>query len=267
VRDALAVLRLYKRARYPVLPTQVQEFGLHGDIGSALQWTTVTRGRTIIGTGARWLGIIGDWTFNLADAHEFRADRRFAYLDGALRRPLRQTELQRRALTALRVRAMSTMLRPQLQVILLATALEALLATEVGAGEHRARGEFYRIAQRASYLICGEPDQRYPKRRPCFYLEAKTEAAMHRAFKDRALHGEDPRCSAFGHVFGLMKDRNEALHTARESFEPSVLSWHGITTDQVILYALDWATCRRARTIAQLDAELDAFVRGGVAET
>jgi hypothetical protein len=81
--------------------------------------------------------------------------------------------------------------------------------------------------------------------------------------QDRARRGQDPRCSAFGHVFGLLEDRNEALHLARDSFEKRDLSWHAISTDEVILYFLRWATERGAQRLAALDAEMDVFVRGG----
>ncbi|MDQ6793311.1 MAG: hypothetical protein M3067_00530 [Chloroflexota bacterium] len=100
------MLLLYQHARFPRLNTEVQQFGLHGDIGSELQSYTVLEGRRIVATGSRWLGVIGDWEFNRDHIREFRADPRFAYLDDALRTtPGRRTDLQRRAISAVRNRA------------------------------------------------------------------------------------------------------------------------------------------------------------------
>lgn len=47
VRDALAVLLLYQRARYPLVNTDIQQFGLYGEIGSVTDSYTVTEGRRI----------------------------------------------------------------------------------------------------------------------------------------------------------------------------------------------------------------------------
>jgi hypothetical protein len=264
VRDAIAVLRLYKRARYPLENRSVQDFGLAGEIGNVVEWLIVTEGRRTVSTQARLVGVVGDWKFSSRDVQEYPTDRRFAYLDRVLRTPIgRRLEFQRRSLTALRVLALSSaMLRPQLQIILLATALEALLASEEGKDAHRPFGEFLRVAQRAAYLTCGQPDDGYPGRRPCFYLEAKDRPAMWRQFHDRAKMGEDPRCSAFGHAFDLLEDRNRALHEAKDTFDSRALMWHAITADDVFLRTLEWISEHAGRGLAQLDSEFQAFVRG-----
>jgi len=267
VRDSVAVLLLYQRTRYPRVNTDLQQFGIHGDVGAVAQSYTVTRGRRIIATGHRLLGIPGDWTFSRADAVAFRNDPRFVYLDRALRAaPGRRREFQRRALTAVRTRSLATaMLREQLRVVLLATALEALLAAEVQPNERRELGEFFRIAQRASYLFCGEPDQRYPSRPPCLYLHANSKRAMVNALEDRARRGQQPICTYFWDVFDLLEDRNQALHRAREGFGRRQVSRHATTTEQVILYALEWVDRTGAVALADLEAEFEAFVRGGKA--
>jgi hypothetical protein len=265
VRDSIAVLLLYQHARYPTLNRDVQQFGVHGDIGATAWRFTVTDGRRVLVAGHHWLGVIGDWEFTRDDLRAFKSDPRFAYLDRALRTPpRRRTEFQRRAITAVRTCSLATpMLREQLRVVLLATALEALLSAEAAPGARREPGEFFRIAQRASYLFCGEPDHRYPSRPPCPYLHAKTERALIRALEDRANRGEQPVCSYFWHVFDLLKDRNEALHIARERFGHRRVSWHAINTEKVILYALDWVNARGAQELSELQVEFDAFVQGG----
>jgi hypothetical protein len=267
VRDSIAVLLLYQHARYPTLNRDVQQFGVHGDVGATAWRFTVTDGGRVLVAGHHWLGIIGDWEFSRDDVRAYRTDPRFAYLDRALRTPpLRRTELQRRALMAVRSCSLATpMLREQLRVVLLATALEALLSAELSPGGRHERGEFFRIAQRASYLICGEPDHRYPSRPPCPYLHAKSERALTKALEDRAKRGEQPVCSAFWHVFDLLQDRNDALHSARERFGHRRVSWHAISTEQVILYALGWASVTGAKALSELQAEFDGFVRGGTA--
>jgi hypothetical protein len=168
VRDSVAVLRLYQHARYPMMNTDIQQFGIHGDIGATMQTYAVTQGERILAHGMHWLGVIGNWEFTSADVRDFRADPRFRYLDVTLRtRPSRRSEFQRRVLTAVRTLGFATpMVREQLRVVLLATALEALLAADVQPGGRSELGEFFRITQRAAYLLCGEPDQRYPSRPP-----------------------------------------------------------------------------------------------------
>ena len=157
VRDSVAVLRLYQHARYPTMNTDVQQFGVHGDIGATMQTYAVTQGERILAHGMHWLGVIGNWDFTAADVRAFRADERFRYLDATLRtRPGSRNEFQKRVLTAVRTLALATpMLREQLRVVMLATALEALLAADVQPGGRSEPGEFFRISQRASYLLCG----------------------------------------------------------------------------------------------------------------
>ena len=136
VRDSVAVLRLYQHARYPMMNTDIQQFGIHGDIGATVQTYAVTQGERILAHGVHWLGVIGNWEFTSADVRDFRADPRFRYLDATLRTPpSRRSEFQRRVLTAVRTLGFATpMVREQLRVVLLATALEALLGGRCPAG-------------------------------------------------------------------------------------------------------------------------------------
>lgn len=269
VRDSVAVLRLYQHARYPMMNTDIQQFGIHGDIGATVQTYAVTQGERILAHGVHWLGVIGNWEFTSADVRDFRADPRFRYLDATLRTPpSRRSEFQRRVLTAVRTLGFATpMVREQLRVVLLATALEALLAADVQPGGRSELGEFFRITQRAAYLLCGEPDQRYPSRPPCPYLHAQTLPALRHALDDRVKRGERPACSYFWHIFDLFDDRNSALHRTREHFDRSRLSWHRIYTEKVILYAVEWANAHSGVGLASLQAEFAALVSGGRAIT
>jgi hypothetical protein len=266
IRDAVGVLMLYQHARFPRLDTALQQFGLHGDIGSEMQSYTVLEGRRIVATGSRWLGVIGDWEFNRAHIREFRGDPRFAYLDDALRTaPPRRTDLQRRAISAVRNRAWGTAFqREQLQVVMLATAVEALLGADGGDG---GRGEFYRITRRGAYLYCGTRTSvpRYPARPPCEILKTTGVKGLKNLLDSRAQAGKPYWCSWFMQVFDLLGDRNEALHGQREIFGRKMMSWHEIVTDELILNALEWIVARGATDLDQLDAEMDAFVAGNKA--
>ena len=61
-RDAIAVLRLYQRARYIPVDNEIQTFGLVGDIGAepAIHWTVGRGGPPLM--GGRWHGVIAQWT-------------------------------------------------------------------------------------------------------------------------------------------------------------------------------------------------------------
>lgn len=45
----------------------------------------------------------------------------------------------------------------------------------------------------------------------------------------------------------------------RQVFERSVMSWHELATDRVLLNGLEWITARGAATLVSLQAEVDAF--------
>jgi hypothetical protein len=258
VRDAVGVLRLYKRARYPVLNLDVQDFGLVGGMGNALEWRAVTQGRRLVGSQAHLVGVVGDWTFRPEDVRDFHLDVRFAFLDRALRMGS-PTEIERRVLTCLRLLGLaSSMLTPQLQVVLLATALEALLWTKPATGEPQ--GKSLPIAQLTAYLICGQSDMPYPGRPPCFYLTSKSENAMKLEIAARRSAGEDPRCTDFGHVFQLFQDRNAALHVAREQFGTLAIGWYWRSVDAVILSMVDWISRRKATALNELQSEFQEFL-------
>lgn len=216
VRDSIAVLRLYQVAMYPLVGRDLQQFGVSGDVGSAMLLHTATQGRNIIATGGRWLGVIGSWTFSRGDVRSFRDHPVFAFLDEALRTPnASRTQLQRRAITAVRTRALATGTLPvQMQIVLLATAVEAMLGDDT-----YQLGQYYRVAQRAAYVYCGFPTEwHHPTTPACLYLTAPTAKEMKIARRDRAAQGLGAFCSAFGHAYDLTRFRNEALHGGRTDF-------------------------------------------------
>ena len=257
VRDALAVLLLFQHWRHPQLNTDLQQFGVHGDVGGAIQRYTVTDRRRVQAWGIRHVGIFGNWEFSKADADVFATDHRFRYIDNALRARGQRTELQRRVLTAIRALGLaSTTPRPQVKVVLLATAVEALVSPD---NPLDLRGEYLRIAQRAAYLVCGEPDHRYPSRPPCFYLQTTSLRALKNVLEDRQTQGKPSECSTFRHYYGLLNDRNDALHKAKERFDRSRVYWHARYAETLVLYLVEWAIAHPSAGLGDLLAEIDAF--------
>lgn len=262
VRDAAAVLRFYQVARYRRHDARRQTFGLADEVGSAMQHFWVLRGRRFIASGSSWHGQIAPWGFGLGDAATFRADPVFAYLGAALRTtPGRRNQFERRALNAVRTYSLALLQhRVSLQVVLLATALEALLGDEPDPKDpdRTERGGYLRIAQRAAYLWCGADfNDPYPGRAACFRLEAKTLSALIRAFNDRVGQGQRPVCTYFGSLMLLLDDRHEALHRQREQFPQQDTNTHPVTAEEVIVHCLRWIVANRATRLRQLDVAIE----------
>jgi hypothetical protein len=118
-------MRTAARARVSYVNLDHQTFGLPTDIGSVVQQHSVTdrRGR-FSGIGTERHGVIASWEFKRSAMRAFRADRRFAYLDSALRTPDSQrTDWQRRVVAAIRtLNLAAVMQRPAMRIVLLATA-------------------------------------------------------------------------------------------------------------------------------------------------
>ena len=146
-REAVAVLRLFQRARYRRVNLDIQTFGLPGDFDTRLvPYWTIARHRPALGGWARE-GILGDWTFPREDRLAFGQDAVFQFLDRALRTTeTERTEFERRALTAILVRHLAIPSRPDaLRIPFVAVTLEALL------GDKRSRDKAHRIAQRVAF--------------------------------------------------------------------------------------------------------------------
>lgn len=256
-RDAVAVLRLYQRTTNPRWSFDTQTFGLAADIGAALEEYFVTGRGQLPGHGARWTGVLADFTFHGRHVDAFRDDPRFAFLDDSLRvAPADRSDIQRRILTSLRVLNQATVMIPEpVRIVLLAVAIEILLNDE---GE--LRGATYRLTQRAAYLWCGYPDDRHgPKRPPCLYLEARSEPALDNAIADRQKRGESAVCSYFESVYGLFADRNGVLHQGRQDFPRQAATVREGRVDGVLLATIDWASRSRATDLRPLDAEIPAL--------
>ena len=261
-RDAVAVLRLYQRARYPQVSLDQQTFGLPADLisGHEDHWAIQTDG--FPGAGWKRHGVLAPWSFTVADAREFHSDPRFQFLHAAfVARP--PDELHRRATVAVQARdSARASLPPSLRIITTAVVLEAML------GDDDSHERAHRIARRLAYLECGQPDSRCGRDRPaCFYLASKTIAEVDRGIAQWRAAGHHGVCSEYWLVRDLFRDRNAAVHTGR-TFSEKVASDHAYRADRWLLAALEWASrqvdVRGSLRLASLDTEVEAVVAQGL---
>jgi hypothetical protein len=71
-------------------------------------------------------------------------------------------------------------------------------------------------------------------------------------------------CSAYWDAWDLFDDRDDVMHGARTTFTELALGWHEVNMDAAILTLLAWAARTGATDLAELDDELDEFVKRGV---
>lgn len=261
-RDAVAVLRLYQRARHPRLSFDRQTFGLPADLVSGHEDHWVVRADGSPGAGWNRHGVIASWSFSLADAKAFPSDPRFAFVNAGLvaRRP---NELQRRTILAIQARDSARVSLPaSLRIITTAVVLEAML------GDDDSHERAHRIARRLAYLECGQPDSRCGRDRPaCFYLASRTIAEVERNVDHWRAAGHHGLCSEYWTVRDLFADRNSAVHQGRE-FTEKTASQHAHRADGWLLAALAWASqqddSQAVLGLARLDAEVEAAVARGL---
>jgi hypothetical protein len=263
-RDVVAVLRLFKRVSHRRISLERQTFGLAVDIGSVSEarWITDRAGR-FTGVGWQRHGILGHWEFVPAALRAYRADPRFAYLDRALSKgdPDRD-EWEGRLITAIRTMNVATVMqRPATRIMLLATALEALLGDKFQPGGS-ARGRGHQLARRSAYLWCGSDLTPPSLHRPGGRLACDLLTATGDPKKVRNLYEKAQRvwaCSWYGNARELYDDRNEALHGAAAGFDGNTAAMHEFHLDGVVMAAVDWVIQRRPTSVADLDAEIGAL--------
>lgn len=260
VRDSIAVLRLFHSARARLARYNVDHefFGLVADIGSAgeFRWVSDPAGR-FIALGFAWQGSIGSWEVPRGAITEFRADRRFTYLDKALRTRAPLTDWQRRILGAVRTMAIATPLhRPAQRIVLAATALEALFGKEFLPGVHQTPIGGHQLARRAAFLWCGaESNDRHGSNRPaCPFLTEPSERRLNHRL------GIQPwDCSYYDDLRALYDDRNAALHGADSQFSEKLASRHEFTIERVLLEVLGWVTSTGATTLQEYEDAIAAL--------
>lgn len=259
-RDSLAVLDLYRRARLPRAPMDHQSFGLAIDVNSKAEhrWITDSTG-ALAQTNAGRYGTLGWWTFTQGDIDAFRDDPRFAFLDDALRAG-EPTDLEARMVSAIRAFALSRLVgRPALRVVLMATAIEALVGdpyqeAQSGTGAHQ-------LARRAAFAGCGyqaDVGRHGPGRTACEYLIATTGKKLTGMLNARRARGEGGTCSFYWDARRLSVDRGDALHGARFDFLAKDVRMHEWVVRSVILSVLDWITETGATEFAEFEAAIGA---------
>lgn len=262
IRGSIAVLRLYQRARHRRIDFDRQTFGLPGDIGSAVVDHWETEHDRFVGGGLMRLWNLGSFTFPAEDLRAFPADRRFNYLDQALRRPIGdRTDFEERFLKAIRfMERANSMLEDPIRVVLLAAALELLL------GDEPMKGRAHRVARRAAYLTCREEPglPRHGSSRPaCFYLAAISRNEVEAEMRRLRAAGQPNACSFYLDVADLSADRNAVLHEAAGADLIEGRSHHQSRVDEIILTTLEWVANTGAGGLRDLDVEIEAA--GGAA--
>ena len=260
VRDAVAILRLYQRARRPRIDFDRQTFGAPGDLGTAVTEHWEFDDGRLVGGGVRRLWNIGDFAVPPEDLPAFAADPRFAYLDRVLRASDdARSDLDRRFLKALRVLARANvMLEEPIRVALLAVSLEQLL------GDLPREGRTHRIACRAAYLTCrDEPalPRHGPSRPACFYLTAKSQRQVVAEMKRLRAANRPNACSFYIDIAALIEDRNAVLHEFAGASLLGEVRRHQSRVDDVILTMLEWAAATGAVDLQALDDEIAAAAR------
>ena len=257
IRDSIAVLRLYQRARHRRINFDRQTFGLPGDIGSALVDHWETQGDRFVRGGAMRLWNLGDFTFPITDPRAFPSDARFVYLDQALRKPEPQrTDFEGRFMKALRfLNQANAMVEDPIRVVLLATALELLL------GDEPMQGRSHRVARRAAYLTCrDEPGlpRHGPSRPACFYLRSTSTSEVVAEMERLKAAGQPNVCSFYLDIDELSGDRNAVLHEAAGADLLGERSRHETHVDEIILATLEWVSATGTHGLPDLDAEIAA---------
>jgi hypothetical protein len=258
-RDVVAVLRLFQRWRVPMADVPQQTFGLVPDIGILTEphWVTLRRG-SVVGTGWARHGTAGPWSFDAADRRAYRDDPRFAYLDRALAVGSERVEWQTRVIRAARIASLATIMqRPSTRIVLLGTALEALLGNRFQARDPGAGAD--RLARRAAYLWCATdmlPPQPHgiDGRPACGFLTSKKDP-----IKNSTLNPGFWRCSYYGYMRDLYDDRSAALHGAELEWDHRLASQHQAHLEAVLLNAVAWIVRTSPTSIDDLDAEITSL--------
>jgi hypothetical protein len=152
VTSSLAVLRAVMHIEHPMVDQRHQTFGLPGQVMAAtIDYFSLTEPA---GVGWRRPYTLAGWTFTDADHNSWCTDPAFRFLHQALMQPdADRTPLQRRALVGIDLLNQAWLSwQPDVTLLNAVMALEALLG-ESGSGPKK-----FRLARRASYFVCGWPD-------------------------------------------------------------------------------------------------------------
>jgi len=253
VADAVAILRLLQHARAPRVDTDLQTFGLPGQVA---QWNVELIDLSA-GPGLSYFrgGAAPGWTFSADDYAAFQRDPGLQFLGTALAESDR-TALQRRALLGTRLLSTSTLEQDPDQKL-----LAAVMAVEVLLGDDGKGPKKYRLARRHADLACSVPQASMCGRdRPsCPYLSLDPDVREQRqelqTLHDRARNDVRVLCSEHLRLVDLYNDRSSAVHDGTVGLDlkevrnslypvyrwliPEVLAWYAAHPDDGELTELD----------------------------
>jgi hypothetical protein len=258
IRDAVGLLRLYQRS-LTNMNMDHQTFGLEPEVSHAvLHHFTMSQGRVVLrGTSSAGIPAIG-WKFTPEQMRRFGELPEYRYLDRALRAEPKD-DLQKRTTTALRFLNLATAMLPDpVRVVLIATAMEELLA-DLQKAERRTV-----VARRSAFLTCGrEFNDAYQSggRPACLFVASKRTPdvkARRAAVIDRG--DEPPFCSWYYETLTLFDTRDLVLHERLEKLKKSAGANFEAHVDEAIRNLASWAEQSGATSIGDLDAVIDAYV-------
>lgn len=248
ISEAINVLRLYRRARYPMVSFRRQDFGLPGEIVSDRMeyfWEEVdSEGQpTFPRHGGSRVGSLAPYEFSDADLEVWPSSKGFAFVDSGLkRRPNQRTDLERRFFSALRFWNQAQLaFSNAVKVVSVAICLEVLLRRE------RDDNHVHSLAQRATYLACYFGCGRTTALCPFQRMGAKE-------LRLRIERGEYPDfCSAYGEIMRLFGDRNLVVHQGRDDFPSKEIDWHMTHSERILLGLIEWAGEHKQSSLKHLD--------------
>jgi hypothetical protein len=211
VADALAILRLLQHVRVPSVDTDLQTFGLPGQVA---QWQ-VHFIDLLAGSAEGFFrgGAVPGWAFSEDDHAAFVADAGLQFLSRALANNQR-TRLEQRGLLGARLLSTSMLEHdPDRKLLAAVMALEVLIGDD-------ARGpKKFRLARRHSFLACSVPTSSMCGRdRPCYpYLaldpDVRGDAEQLEILRTRHRSGDlRVRCSEYYRIIDLYDARSRAVH-------------------------------------------------------
>jgi hypothetical protein len=259
-RDALAVLR-HMQDRMTMMDLSLQRFGLVGEVHGTIEpRLLVDRDDALVGAGWTRRGSGANWIFTRAAIHRYHRDPALQWLDEALRTPeAHRSDWQYRVLAALRAMALGdASLRPDVRVILLATAYEAALGNPYKPSAKATQA--HELARRGAYLWCGTdvkpPRPHRPGGEPRCALLVREDP---RADPEARWPGGPWRCSWYNDLRNLSDARNAALHGSRRPATEKLARMAAYRVENVVEQLVRWIVERGATELRELDREIGAL--------
>jgi hypothetical protein len=254
VRSSVDALRLFQQSR---TRTRTTSFGLHGDLyASRIEYVALGERSA---SGGRVEGDPLGWTFSEDAKVDWEASRGFQFLSEALADPGRSDGARRAVVgSQLLARAVREH-RPDLTMIGVAAALEAMLLTR------QASAQTWRLARHVSWFGCGSSDGDLCGRSrpicPYLHLDPSDGADRRRLGRLRVLGNQYAgwRCSEWHRVVDWYDARSDAAHGDLHAVSKEQASraeyW---AVHHLLEPILEWLSDHREDPILDLKRELDS---------